>query len=90
MTSAIVLNAVGALIIVGGWTLAVLYAYRALAADGRRPASPQRLVPDRNAQNGAAGSGRATVPATNRPKGGVTAPGDQDVEREYSLARSAR
>ena len=50
MTSAIVLNVVGALVIVGGWSLAVLYVYRSLAADGRR-----RTVP--------ADSGRGTVPA---------------------------
>jgi hypothetical protein len=39
MTSAIMLNAIGATVLVGGWTFAVLHAHRALAADERRPAA---------------------------------------------------
>lgn len=39
MMFAIVLNAVGAAVLVGGWTLAVLHAHRALAADERGQAA---------------------------------------------------
>lgn len=88
MTSAIVLNAVGALIIVGGWTLAVLYVYRSLAADSRRPAFPLRRIPDPHAEEGA-GMEPAAVPPAGLPEAGMVRPGEPDGERELSLARSA-
>jgi hypothetical protein len=47
MTSAIVLNAVVALVIVGGWTLAVLYVYRSLGAKSSNPTSPDRQASER-------------------------------------------
>lgn len=60
MTSAIVLNAIGAAVLVGGWSFAVAHAHRALAAEVRRPSAALltergqlaqvRPVPTRQAQ----------------------------------------
>lgn len=72
MTSALLLNAGGATVLVGCWVLAVVHVYRSLAADERRslPAGREHRVASGQTANGRVTKELSTLAAYRMPQVG--------------------